>query len=118
MRLTRIVVRILPEDNHLDTIKRTHIKGTKNIAGGRKTCPSLILLTNKSGKQLKVGFVEFRLQDLLPTIFHSDLHKEQAVPLIHDEHTIAVVAEAVALFNSHIVGVHHLVVAAECRHTQ
>ena len=74
LRLPEFMVRVLPDDDHADTVERTYIKGTEDLCGRRETLPRAVRLTHKLREQLEVRFVELGLQDLAPTFFYAYIH--------------------------------------------
>lgn len=74
LRLPEFMVRVLPDDDHADTVERTYIKGTEDLCGRRETLPRAVRLPHKLREQLEVRFVELGLQDLPPTFFYAYIH--------------------------------------------
>lgn len=75
VRLTDIVVRVLPDDDNAHVVERTRVESIKNQTCRRKALMGLIGVAHKRGQQLEIRFVELGLQYLTPTFFYFNLHK-------------------------------------------
>ena len=81
LRLPDFVVRVLPDNDHTDTIERAYIKGTEDLCGRGKTLPRAVRLTHKLREQLEIRFVELGLQNLTPTFFDTDVHNQSTISM-------------------------------------
>ena len=76
MRLSRTVVGVLTNDNHLQLIERTFIEGTKDVATARIDAARGILLLHKTYQLLEVGFRKLLLEQGLPIGRNSHIHRQ------------------------------------------
>ena len=72
--LSRLMIRVLTNDNNLNLIKRAQVKGIENQLTWRIAGCSLILLSHSSSELRKVRFIKLVLQILLPRFFYLYVH--------------------------------------------
>src|SRR3712207_5349378 len=73
------MIRILPEQHHLDLIERTLIESTKNIPPLREDLLGGILLPHEVGQRIEVKLLKLSCQYSPPSFFNSYLcHKEKS----------------------------------------
>lgn len=68
------MVRVLPQDDHLEIFRRASVEGIKNLARGREYLRGSIFRPHEICKRLKIWGVELRLENRLPLLGYSDIH--------------------------------------------
>lgn len=74
MCLHGFVVGVLSDDDDFDFVERATIEGIEYESCRRVDGMVLVLLSDIGGQKFEVGFVEFGLQDFLPSRFDAYLH--------------------------------------------
>ena len=74
VRLHWLMVRVLPDDDHLHSVEGTEVKGIEDEAARWIASVLRVLGTNRIGESDKVGLVELTIQILLPAWFYLDIH--------------------------------------------
>lgn len=74
MSLTGSVVRVLPDDDHLDAVERTEVEGIEYQPAGRIDCMLRIFPADKRREPDEVLFLKLLCQTLFPTRFDPDVH--------------------------------------------
>lgn len=72
--LPRLMVGVLPDDDHLDAAERAQVEGVEYLRAGRVTRAGTVSSAHKVGERGKIGLVELRLQLLPPAFFNIDFH--------------------------------------------
>ena len=72
--LSRSVVGVLTDDDHLDRLKRAKVEGIEDVCTGRIAWAGLIFGLDKVGKGLKIGGVKLVFETDGPRRVYSDFH--------------------------------------------
>ena len=73
--LTRLVIRILTDDDNLHLVKRREVESIEDKMSGRIARPMLIFLSDGIGKLLEIRSLKLRLKILFPGWFYLYIHK-------------------------------------------
>ena len=76
VRLSRSVVRVLPDDHHLRLVERTKVEGIENQFAGRIYLCTRIFVPHEVGQLDEVVLLKLRLQLLFPGFFYLYIHNQ------------------------------------------
>ena len=74
MSLSRFMIGVLSDDDHLYMVERTQIKGIEYETSWRIAGTSSILLSHRLGELFEIRFLKLTLQVFLPCGFYLDIH--------------------------------------------
>ena len=77
MGLSFLVIRVLPYDNHLYLVERAQVERIENKRAGRIATPRGIFVAHELRQRRKVRLRELAAQDVHPTFFYLDIHKNR-----------------------------------------
>ena len=74
MGLSRLMVGVLADDDHLHLVEGTEVEGIEDETGRRVAAHGLVLLTHGLGQLCEIGLLKLALQLSLPRLFYLYIH--------------------------------------------
>ena len=74
LSLPRLMVGVLPEDDHLELFKRAEVEGIEYLSRRGIACSGAVLLAHKVGELTEIGRIKLALESLCPTGMYPYFH--------------------------------------------